>query len=83
MVSYTLFNVGCLDKVSLKLCFGDKVPTTKVLWGDAISGGVFAFFWPTLPRPRRQSNQPIFSLKFFFETRLSYKSLEPLIGRIG
>ena len=28
MVSYILFNVGCLVKVSLKLCFGDKVPTT-------------------------------------------------------
>ena len=25
-----LFNVGCLVKVSLKLCFGNKVPTTVV-----------------------------------------------------
>ena len=30
MVSYLLFNVGCLVKVSLKLCFGNKVPTTVV-----------------------------------------------------
>jgi len=28
MVSYILFNVGCLVNVSLKLRFGDKVPTT-------------------------------------------------------
>jgi len=28
MVSYILFNVECLVKVTLKLCFGDKVPTT-------------------------------------------------------
>jgi len=28
MVSYILFSAGCLVKVSLKLCFGDKVPTT-------------------------------------------------------
>jgi len=28
MVSYILFNVGCFVKVSLKLCFGNKVPTT-------------------------------------------------------
>jgi len=28
VVSYILFNVGCLVKVSLKLCFADKVPTT-------------------------------------------------------
>jgi len=30
------------------------------------SGGVIAFFWPT-PGPRRQSNEPIFCLKFFFK----------------
>ena len=34
MVSYILFNVGCLVKVSLKLCFGDKVPTTVALLLD-------------------------------------------------
>jgi len=30
MVSYILFNVGCVVKVSLKLCFGNKVPTTII-----------------------------------------------------
>jgi len=30
MVSYILFTVGCLVKVSLKLCFGNKVPRTLV-----------------------------------------------------
>jgi len=29
VVSYILFNVGCLFKVSLNLCFGNKVPTTS------------------------------------------------------
>jgi len=49
----------------------------RVLWGDVTSGGVF---WPTLRGHGRQSNEPIFSLKFFFKTRLSSESLEPLIG---
>ena len=34
MVSYILCNAGCLVKVSLKLCFLDKVPTTFVHGGD-------------------------------------------------
>jgi len=42
-------------------------------------GVSFSFYWPSLGGPRRQSNGPIVSLKFFLETRLSYESLEPLI----
>ena len=51
-----------------------------VLLGVVTSGGVFAFFWPTLAGLRRQSNGPTFSIKYFDETRLSHESLEPLIG---
>jgi len=50
---------------------------------DVTSGGVIfillAEFRPSLRGPGRQSNWPIVSLKLFLETRLSYKSLEPLI----
>jgi len=70
MVSYTLFNVGCLDKVSLKLCFGDKVPTTKVLWGDAISGGVFAFFGLLYPALGGNPINQFFRSSFF--SKLDY-----------
>ena len=42
--------------------------------------GVFAFLWPTLPGPGHPSNEPTFWPKYFYETRLSYESLEPLIG---
>ena len=45
--------------------------------GDVTSGGVFAFFWPTLPGPGRQSNEPIFWRKVLLNTRLSSESLEP------
>jgi len=50
------------------------------LCGDATSGGVLAFLWPTLPGSGRQSNGPTFCLQTFIETRLSYEFLEPLIG---
>jgi len=43
-------------------------------------GGVFAFFWPTLPGPGHPSNGPTFWPKYFYEARLSHESLEPLIG---
>jgi len=49
-------------------------------WGDVTSGGVFAFSWPTLPGPGRQSNGPTSCPKYFLHTRLSYEFLEPLIG---
>ena len=39
----------------------------------------FSFYWPSLRGPGRESNEPIVSRKFCLETRLSYKSLEPLI----
>jgi len=39
--------------------------------GDVTSGVVLAFLWPTLPGPRRQSNEPIFWFKLLMETRLS------------
>ena len=45
-------------------------------WGGVTSGGVFAFLWPTSPSPGRPSN----GSKYYYETRLSYESLEPLIG---
>ena len=51
-----------------------------VLLGGVTSGGIFAFLWPTLPGPERPSNGPTFWPKYFYETRLSYESLEPLIG---
>jgi len=38
------------------------------------------FLWPTLTGPGRQSNGPTFWIKYFYETRLSHESLEPLIG---
>ena len=41
---------------------------------------VLAFLWPTLPGPGGQSNGPTFWPNLFLETRLSYESLEPLIG---
>jgi len=43
-------------------------------------GGVLPFLWPTLPGRRRQSNGPTFWPKFLLEAKLSYESLEPLIG---
>jgi len=43
-------------------------------------GVSFLFFWPNFCVPADQSNEPILSLKFFFETMLSSESLEPLIG---
>ena len=49
-------------------------------WGGVTSGGVFTFLWPTLPGPGRPSNSPTFWPKYFYETRLSCESLEPLIG---
>ena len=38
--------------------------------------GVFAFFWPTLRGPGRQSHESIFSFKILCKTRLSSQSLE-------
>ena len=51
--------------------------------GGRYKGGVIfillAYFRPSLRGPGCQSNEPIVSLKFFVEARLSYESLEPLI----
>ena len=49
------------------------------LWG-ASEVGVFFPFWRNLPGSGRQTNELIFWLKVFFESRLSIGSLEPLIG---
>ena len=49
-------------------------------WGAVTNGGVFAFLWPTLRGPGRPSNGPTLWPKSFYATRLSYESLEPLIG---
>ena len=51
-----------------------------VLLGGVTSGSVFAFLWPTLPGPGRPSNGPTFWTEYLYEARLSYESLEPLIG---
>jgi len=40
---------------------------------------MFSLFWPSLPGPERQPNEPFFG-HVFLETRLKSKSLEPLIG---
>jgi len=49
-------------------------------WGVVTGGGVFAFLWPNLPGPGRPSNGPTFWPKYYYETRLSHESLDPLIG---
>ena len=51
-----------------------------VLLGDVTSGGVFAILWPTLTGPGRQLNGPTFLIEYFYETRISHETLEPLIG---
>ena len=48
--------------------------------GGVTSGDVFAFLWPTLTGPGRQLNGPTFSIEYFYETRISHETLEPLIG---
>jgi len=48
--------------------------------GDVASGDVFAFFWPPLPGPGRQSIEPYCWLTFCLETRPKSESLEPLNG---
>ena len=64
------------------------VPSQKKIfsfWFEVLLGGChkcffFVFLCPTLPGPGRPSNGPTFWPKCFYETRLSYESLEPLIG---
>ena len=51
-----------------------------VLLGSVTSGVVFAFLQPTSPGPGRPPNGPTFWPIYFYETRLSFESLEPLIG---
>jgi len=46
--------------------------------GDVKSGGV-SHFWPSLPGPGRQHNEP-FWFNFLLETRLKFAILKPLIG---
>jgi len=47
--------------------------------GGASQVGVFSPFYGLLC-PGRPSNGPTFWPKYFYETRLSFESLEPLIG---
>ena len=70
---------------SASLVVPSQKPNFSVLglgffWGSVTCGGVFAFLRPTLPGLGRLSNGPIFSPKYLYETRLSYESVEPLIG---
>ena len=50
-----------------------------VLLGGVTSGCVFEFLWPTLHGPGLPSDVLTFWPKYFYETRLSHESLEPLI----
>jgi len=50
-----------------------------VLLGGCHKWGCFRFLWPTLHGPRRPSIGPTFWPKYFYETKLSHESLEPLI----
>jgi len=67
------------DSASLVVPSQKKIFSWFSGWGFT-SGGVFAFLWPTLPGPGRPSNGPTFCPKYFYETRLSYESVESLIG---
>ena len=54
--------------IQLVFWFRLKKKFFAVLWTsreDVTRGGVLAFLWPTLPGPRRQSNEPIFWFKLF------------------
>jgi len=68
------------DSASLVVLSQKKFFSFGFSWGGITSGDIFAFLWPTLPSPGRPSNGPTFWSKYFYETRLSYKFLEPLIG---
>ena len=68
------------DSASLVVPSQKKIFQFWVLLGGVTSGGVFAFLWPIFPGPGRPSNGLTFCPKYFYETRLSYESLEPLIG---
>ena len=71
-----------MDSVSLVVSSQKKIFSFGfgVLLRGVRSGGVFVFLWPTLHGPGRTSNGPTFLPKYFYETRLSHESLEPLIG---
>ena len=51
-----------------------------VVLGVRHKWGCFAFSWHFLTVPGRPSNGPTLWIKYFYETRLSHESLEPLIG---
>jgi len=70
-----------MDSASLVVSSQKKFPVLGLgfSWGGVTSGGVFVFLWPTLHGPGRPSNGPTFWAKYFYETRLSHESLEPLI----
>jgi len=61
-----------VEKTFFRFWFG-------VLWGVRNKWGCFCFL-SYFTRPWTLTNQPIFSLKAFLETRLLSESLEPLIG---
>jgi len=48
--------------------------------GGIIMGHIFAILWLRLPGPGHQPNRSFFLAQGFLESRLSSKSLEPLIG---
>jgi len=60
-----------LKKNFFVLCLGFCV-------GDVTCGGDFVFFWPPIPGPGGQSNQPFFG-EVFLETRQKSTTLEHLI----
>jgi len=70
-----------MDSASLVVSSQKKISVLGLGFssGGVTSGGVFVFLWPTLHDPGRPSNVPTFWPKYFYETRLSHESLEPLI----
>ena len=71
-----------MDSASLEVSSQKKIFSFGfgVLLGGVTSGGVFVFLWPTLHGLGRPSNGPTFWPKYFYETRISHETLEPLIG---
>jgi len=74
-----------MDSASLEVSSQKKIFSFGfgVLLGGVTSGGVFAFLWPTLHGPGRPSDGRTFWPKYFYETRLSHESLEPLIDSLA
>ena len=60
------------DAASLLVCilFNLKVLGFRFFVGDVISGVGFRYFWPSLPGPDCQHQEPLFWFKFLLQTRL-------------